>query len=84
LDEARSLLSVPRPEPAPRTRREPARRNAFQAARRLFAIGRPVLGTLAEAYLRARGITAPLDQLSSLRFHPGCYYRIPVMRFDRA
>ena len=75
LDEARSFLSVPRPEPAPRTRREPARRNAFQAARRLFAIGRPVLGTLAEAYLRARGITAPLDQLSSLRFHPGCYYR---------
>ena len=34
LDEARSFLSVPRPEPAPRTRREPARRNAFQAARR--------------------------------------------------
>ena len=34
-----------------------------------------VLGTLAEAYLRARGITAPLDELSSLRFHPGCYYR---------
>ena len=38
-------------------------------------MGRPVLGTLAEAYLRARGITAPLDELSSLRFHPGCYYR---------
>jgi hypothetical protein len=75
LDEARSFLSVPRPEPAPRTGREPARRNAFQAARRLFAIGRPVLGTLAEAYLRARGIIAPLDELSTLRFHPGCYYR---------
>src|SRR4051794_12083501 len=42
LDEARSFLSVPRPEPAPRTRREPARGNAFQAARRLFAIGLPV------------------------------------------
>ncbi|MFL5200097.1 MAG: toprim domain-containing protein [Microvirga sp.] len=75
LDEARSFLSVPRPEPAPRAGREPARRNAFQAARRLFAIGRPVLGTLAEAYLRARGIIAPLDELSTLRFHPGCYYR---------
>ena len=35
----------------------------------------PVIGTPAEAYLRARGITAPLDELSSLRFHPGCYYR---------
>jgi hypothetical protein len=29
LDEARSFLSVPRPEPQPRTRREPARRNAY-------------------------------------------------------
>ena len=28
LDEARSFLSVPRPEPQPRTRREPARRNS--------------------------------------------------------
>ena len=63
------------------TRAGPAQR---VPSRKTFAIGRPVLGTLAEAYLRARGITAPLDQLSSLRFHPGCYYRIPVMRFDRA
>ena len=59
LDEARSFLSVPRPEPAPRTRREPARRNAFQAARRLFAIGRPVLGTLATACPRDHRAARP-------------------------
>jgi Toprim domain len=75
LDEARSFLHVPRPEAEPRTRRESARRNSRQAARRLFAMGRCVIGTPAEAYLRARGITAPLDELCSLRFHPGCYYR---------
>lgn len=75
LDEARSFLSVPRSEPEPRTRREPARRGSRQAARRLFAMGRSVIGTPAEAYLRARGITAPLDELWALRFHPGCYYR---------
>jgi Toprim domain len=75
LDEARSFLRVPRPEPQPRTRREPARRSSRQAARRLFGMGRSVIGTPAEAYLRARGITAPLNELCSLRFHPGCYYR---------
>ena len=58
LDEARSFLRVPRPEPQPRTRREPARRSSRQAARRLFGMGRSVIGTPAEAYLRARGITA--------------------------
>jgi hypothetical protein len=31
-------------------------------------------GTLAEAYLRARGITVPL-RFPVLRFHPACYYR---------
>jgi hypothetical protein len=33
-----------------------------------------VPGTPAEAYLRARGITAPLDW-PALRFHPSVYYR---------
>ncbi|QYU69673.1 toprim domain-containing protein [Leptolyngbya sp. 15MV] len=44
------------------------------AARRLFNAGRPIKGTLAETYLRARGITY-LDDLPALRFHPRCYYR---------
>jgi len=43
------------------------------AARPLFAMGRPVAGTLAEIYLRERGITA-LINLPALRFHPRCKY----------
>ena len=79
LDEARSFLSLSRftPGPDPRSARprEPVRRNSPDAARRLFARARPIKGTLAETYLRTRGVTAPLDDLWSLRFHPACYYR---------
>ena len=79
LDEARSFLSLPRPEPRSEPRearpREPDRSNSPEAARRLFTRARPITGTLAETYLRARGITAALDELWSLRFHPACYYR---------
>ena len=52
-------------------RRRPA---SAEAARRLFALGRPVPGTPAETYLRARGITARLDW-PALRFHPSVWYR---------
>ena len=75
LDEARSFLSEPRPEPSRESPGQAAPRSSPEAARRLFAMGRPVRDTLAEAYLRARGITASLDDLWSLRFHPACYYR---------
>lgn len=75
LDEARFFLSVPRSDPPQRPRRESVQRSSSEAARRLFAMGRSVTGTLAETYLRARGITAPLSALWNLRFHPGCYYR---------
>jgi len=34
----------------------------------------PIRGTVAEAYLRTRGI-ADLRDCTSLRFHPRCYYR---------
>ncbi len=44
------------------------------AARRLFMASRPVNGTLAEIYLRRRGIT-DLIGLDALRFHPACLYR---------
>lgn len=37
-------------------------------------MGRPIQGTLAESYLRNRGITS-LERTSALRFHPRCYYR---------
>jgi hypothetical protein len=78
LDEARRFLSLPRPEPSdedrPRPRDPPAPTGSPQAASKLFAASKPISGTVAEAYLRERGITA-LHGAASLRFHPHCYYR---------
>jgi hypothetical protein len=72
LDEARRFLSLPAPQrPEPRA---PVAAGSPDAARRLFHAGQPIKGTLAETYLRARGITY-LDDLPALRFHPRCYYR---------
>jgi hypothetical protein len=51
------------------------------AAARLFAAGQPVPGTLADVYLRARGITCALD-LAALRFHPRCFYRDSGARYE--
>lgn len=45
----------------------------MEAARRLFRAGRPILSTPAEAYLRARAITAV--DLPALRFHPSVFHR---------
>jgi hypothetical protein len=73
LAEARAFLSLPRPEPVS-SPRPPVPCGSPEAARRLFAMARPIPGTLAEAYLRGRGITA-LPGAGTLRFHPGCYYR---------
>ena len=73
LDEARRFLSLPRAE-----RRDelatPAVRGSPEAARRLWAMSKPVRGTTAEAYLRTRGIT-DLRDCTSLQFHPHCFYR---------
>lgn len=44
-----------------------------EAARRLWVRCRPIEGTAAEGYLRARGIRAPGH--GALRFHPALYYR---------
>ena len=72
LDEARRFLSLPRPEP-PQRERQSAPTGSPEAARRLFAMGRPVGGTLAERYLRRRGLSG-LGDAPALRFHPCCYY----------
>ncbi|MFL9828153.1 toprim domain-containing protein [Rhodoplanes sp. SY1] len=72
LDEARRFLSLPRPAPAPPLPQTPA--GSPESARRLFAMGRPIRGTLAEVYLRARGI-GDLGDLPALRFHPRCFHR---------
>jgi hypothetical protein len=78
-DEARSFLNLPRAAPEPtRTRSSLSKSDdptgSSEAARRLFAMSQPIERTLAEAYLRRRGITA-LHGTGSLRFHPSCYYR---------
>jgi hypothetical protein len=49
-----------------------------ESARRLFAMSRPILGTIAETYLRHRGITN-LRCTDSLRFQPNCYHRIETI-----
>ena len=76
LDEARSFLSLPRPErqPGHQVQRRTDPTGSTAAARRLWAMGKSLPGTIAEAYLRRRGTTAPLID-APLRYHPRCYYR---------
>ena len=74
LDEARLFLSLPRPKQTIRKQLPPAPIGSPESARRLFAAAQPIPGTLAETYLRRRGITA-VHGLGALRFHPRCYYR---------
>lgn len=72
LDEARRFLSLPRPEPAPRTQPS-VPTGSPEAARRLFAMGQLIKGTVAETYLHSRSIIGFSDA-TALRFHPRCYY----------
>jgi hypothetical protein len=75
LQEARRFLSLPQHEPhAPTLKLPPAPSGSPEAARRLFASAKPIPGSIAETYLRSRGI-AGLGDLDCLRFHPRCYYR---------
>jgi hypothetical protein len=69
-EEARRFLALPRAEPraAPRP---PALQGSPEAARRLWAMAKPLAGALAEAYLHARGIS-DLRGCEALRFHPRC------------
>ena len=60
---ARRGASLPQPAAPDLGRRRrhetsPAPRGSPESARRLFAMSQPISGTLAEAYLRRRGITA--------------------------
>src|SRR5256886_15833467 len=71
LDEARSFLSLPRPEPpSDRYRRQPpAPRGSPASARRLFALAQPISRTSVEAYLRNRGITTLHDAAARSEEH---------------
>ena len=75
-EEARRFLGLPQPKPdiQPKTRPSLAKAGSPESARRLFASSRSITGTVVEAYLRRRGITA-LHGTGALRFHPRCYYR---------
>ncbi len=76
LAEARAHLGRPAPVlpdgPSPRKSKAPG--STPEAAARLFAASVPVAGTLAETYLRSRGITLG-GKTDSLRFHPKCWHR---------
>jgi hypothetical protein len=80
MAEARRFLSLPAIVSPDVTRRAKARQtkagvsDSPGSALRLFAMARPIKGTLAETYLRGRDIVADAPS-ATLRFHPECYYR---------
>ena len=71
--------------PGPETlakREAEQRREAEKSAAQAKAIWRetlPINGTVAETYLRGRGITCPLPK--SLRFHPNCWHGVTAKRY---
>ncbi len=74
LDEARAFLACRLAQFHGRTI-VPAPRGSPESARRLFAMSQPIAGTIAETYLRGRGIVTMCPHGDPLRFHPRCYYR---------
>ena len=76
LAEARAHLGRPQPviPDTPVTRKAKTPGGTPAAAARLFAASVPVARTLADTYLRARGITQG-GMMSALRFHPKCWHR---------
>lgn len=78
IEEAARFLSLPatshRDSDAYKPIATPQRTGSPTAARRLFSASKHLVGTLAETYLRSRGITS-LSNLPAVRFHPRCYYR---------
>ena len=74
LDEARAFLALPAPRDPEAARADPpVSWDSAAAARRLWRACRPLNGTRAEAYLRARGLAA--CRFPALRFHPALAYR---------
>src|SRR5271165_620187 len=75
--EARRFLSLPEPPAVPRSNAQAAQTDGARrlAARRLWAMTRPIAGTHAAAYLAERGITDLAGTRASLRFHPSCFHR---------
>lgn len=59
-------------------RRAEAVKRAWQAER-LWQEAQPIVGTIAETYLRGRGITC--DLAATLRFHPACWHGATARRY---
>ena len=75
LDEARRFLALPRVEAADAYQHQlAAPTGSPEAARRLFAMSKPIAGTLADTYLHKRGITGA-RHCTPLRYHSHCWYR---------
>jgi hypothetical protein len=73
LAEARRFLADPRPQTMDQGARVSTQTGSPEAAKRLFHASVPLGGTLAEAYLRQRGIMRSHES-PALRLHPRCYY----------
>ena len=73
-DEARRFLDLPRRPPQDPDLSGNAPPRGCAPARRLLTSCRSISGTLAETYLRRRGVMH-FDGTQSLRFHPSCFYR---------
>lgn len=71
------------PHPPIIKNRDAERRAEIEAkahrARTLWAEAEPITGTVAEGYLRARGITCPLP--ATLRFHTACWHGATARRY---
>ncbi|QGM95852.1 hypothetical protein F7D13_16685 (plasmid) [Methylocystis rosea] len=74
LDEARRFLGAPRETPTERRNDNSRKCDTIALARKIWAASQPIAGTKAEAYLRARNITADLND-TPLRYHPALIYR---------
>jgi hypothetical protein len=74
LDEARRFLRAPREPCSVRQDGRSGKCDTVELARKIWAASNPIAGTPAEAYLRARKITADFDD-APLRYHPALLYR---------
>ncbi|MDT7529084.1 toprim domain-containing protein [Sphingopyxis sp. SE2] len=75
LEEARQFLSLPPPPEMPRNPAPPkAPSGTPEAARRLWAASKPVLGSLGADYLAGRSIVT-VSASDPLRYHRHCFYR---------
>ena len=73
LNEARRFLKTPREPPSEFSDGRTLERDTIELARKIWAASRSIAGTPAEAYLRARKITADLDP-ACLRYHSALFY----------